>query len=116
LMMILSMVLARVHTPLRVIHYIIAFTVIGLTLMLYSRIIVNRFSKVRVGKFIAFSLIFGVCLTLAFGIYGLIMQPDGFGDVLRGISKAWLLIGAGLGLGFEFTELLIPDVKHDQEI
>lgn len=113
--LIAALILAKVSTPLRIVPFVIGFTVIGFCMIIYQRYIVRRFSYIKVGKFIALSLLLAVSSTIAHMIYGWIVQPADFGDLLRFMFKAWLLMGAGLGLGFEFAELIFPPDKTKME-
>lgn len=107
-LMIGSLIMAKVEAPLRIVPFIIGFGVMGLVLVVYQRYFVMRFSRIRVGKFIALSLMLAAGWFILSGIYGLVLKPPGFWDLLRFMIKPWLLMGAGMGLGLELAELIFP--------
>ena len=109
---ILTLSITRVRAPLRVIAIAIGFVTIAASMIIYSRFIVRHFRYIKVGKFIAYSLIFALCTAILTMIYGWIQQYPDMYTGLKSMLMIWLLIGAGLGLGLEFAGLIL----HREEL
>lgn len=110
-LLLLFLLVSRVRTPLRILAIVIHFITIGISMIIYSRYIVRHFSYIKVGKFIAYSLILAISSTILTLIYGWIQQFPDMYTGLKAMLRIWLLIGVGLGSGLESAELIFPPDK-----
>ena len=114
-LLFITLLVLRVRTPLRILAIVIHFLSIGISMILYRKHIIKRLAAMRVGKFIAYSLIYAVTSAILTLIYGWIQQYPDMHTGLNVMLRIWLLTGAGLGLGLESAELIYPLRPANQE-
>lgn len=108
LLLLIVLIVTRLNTPARIVGIALHFVVIGFSIILYQRYVVAPLINVKIGKFIAFTLIFLTFASVLLVIYGLVLRMPDIWIGLKVQSVLWIQVGVGLGLGLEIAELRYP--------